>query len=561
MYLYSLRSGLNLGLARTRMGDVMGSLQVKSQTDFSSGINAVTSPYIISPKQCLRVTNMILDEHGSLRTRDGTLLQTSSPAGEAGNKITKLYDYVQSNLAGTIIKLAIVKSGAVNKLYNRGTTPWTLIGTLRTGYDIPDIVTFAGNVYITEDDTNASQVTYGIQQYDGTTLGFTPQAPPEARHLSVHLGYLWAWGTGEGPSSTSYGQSSLNSSDVNNPVSWPAANQTFISKDDGQSAQGIGQFTIAEAGISPTAVQIAFKNFSAYQVSGVFGSSSFAVQKIKSDMGCVAPRTIQFVSGFGIIRLTHRGFALYDGVSDVLISEEIRPYLFGRDDITGLSWANVSFSVASQAQNPPLYVCACPIDGNGMKRTFIYDLVRKAWTIATYPNAISTIQLILDSGQLPVLLTGDFSANGVRRIFAGDADDDGTAIGWVVRVKPSFGSSPMDRAYYRRLITKFFDVQAAQVINVQFNFGPSQAARLQTTSVPVSTSLSILSGYGLSTYGTSPYGSVSSVQSLTDVDLPFDIGVLANNIIAEISGTGKARLRGIEWHLRSKPLTVPLGVH
>lgn len=536
-------------------------LQAKSQQDFSGGVNSVTSPYLVSAKQVLRAMNMTLDEHGSLKTRDGMLLQTSSPAGEAGNKITKLYDYVKSDQAGTVIKLAIVKSGAVNTLYNRGTSPWTLIGTLRTGYNIPDIVTFAGNVYITEDDLAASQVTYGIHRYDGTTLDYTPQAPPEARHLSVHLGYLWAWGTGEGVSSTSYGQSSLNSSDVNNPAVWPSANQTFISKDDGQSAQGIGQFTIAETGISPTAVQVAFKNFSAYQVSGVFGSSSFSVQKIKSDMGCIAPRTIQFVSGFGIIRLTHRGFALYDGVGDTLISEEVRPYLFGRDDITAIDWSHVSVSYATQAQNPPLYICACPTDASGLKRIFIYDLVRKAWTIASFPIAVSTMQLILDTGQSPLVLVGDYLTNGVRRIFNGDVDDDGTPISWMVRVKPAFGASPMQRAYYRRMIAKFFDVQAAQVISAQFAFGPSQAARVQVQAIPASASLSVGSGYGLDTYGTSPYGAVSSVQSLTDVDLPFDLGMIADNVIADISGTGKARLRGIEWHLRAKPMTVPLGVH
>jgi len=73
-------------------------------------------------------------------------------------------------------------------------------------------------------------------------------------------------------------------SDANAPNSWPNANQTFISKDDGQQGTGLATFTIAETGISPTQTLVCFKNFSTYQVTGVFGATSFGVQKVKSDM-------------------------------------------------------------------------------------------------------------------------------------------------------------------------------------------------------------------------------------------------------------------------------------
>src|SRR5262249_57836425 len=126
--------------------------------------------------------------------------------------------------------------------------------------------------------------------------------------------------------------------------SWPNANQIFIDKDDGDSGNGMGQFTVAETGISPSTSQILFKNFSAYQMTGVFGSTNpaFSIQRIKSDMGCVAARSIRFAPGFGLIRLAHRGFALFDGVDDRLISEEIRPMLFGTLGFTGIDWTNVS---------------------------------------------------------------------------------------------------------------------------------------------------------------------------------------------------------------------------
>jgi len=524
-----------------------GQLTADAQIDLSGGENTVTNPFDLGAKQSQQCINLLMDEHGSHRTRDGTLIQTTSP--DATRPIVKLYDYVKVD--GTILKLAILKGTTGNNtLYQRDTTPWTAQGGFGSVYAIPDAVTFTNLAIFAPGQIET------IKSFNGTNFNNLTGAP-NAAHIAVHLGYLWAWNTNASTTATA-GPSSLSSSDVNNPNSWPGANQVFISKDDGQSGQGIGLFTIAETGISPTATLIVFKDFSGYEVSGVFGSSNFAVQKIKSDMGCIAPRTIQFVSGFGLIRLTHKGFALFDGVNDTLISEEERPRIFGRDNFTGLDWTNVSLSVATQSQNPPLYVCACPVSGTALTRVFIYDLVRRSWSICQFANSLSTLQLILNPNQLPLVLGGDASAGQVRRYFAGDTTDDGTAIAWQLRTKPSFSQSPSDRSYFRRLLVKFYNIAAGATVTAKFVWGPSGAAentKSITKTIPTITPLNPSTGYGVDAYGSSVYGGVAISAPLTDVDLDYGIGRIANWMFADVSGTGMMRLRNVEWHRRKKPLT------
>lgn len=523
-------------------------LQSMVMTDFSKGENTVVSPYLVGSRQVLQAVNFILDEHGSLRVRDGTSLQTTAP--DINRAIIKLYDLVF--VSGTVQKLAIQKGvSAGNTLYDRGVTPWIAKGSFATSYDTPDCLTF----------TNKAIIFNGyepIQSWDGTTFTALTGTPPDGgKHGAVYLSALWAANTKATTTSTE-GKSSLRQTDVNNPNSWPAANQAFISKDDGQEITGMALFTISETGVSPIAALVVFKDFSGYQVIGLFGSTTFAIQKLKSDMGCVAGRTAQFCSGFGIIRLTHRGFALFDGTNDVLISEEERPRLFGRDDYSGIDWTNVQLSYAAQVQNPPLYICVCPVAGVGppgaLSRMFVYDLVRKAWTICTFTNYFATLQLILNPSQLPTVLGGDIAGTGkVRRLFAQDPDDDGTPIQWTLKTRPVFSGSPMSRSYFRRMLMKVFKMTALSQITVQFYFGPTQIVNRK--QVPISLALAPFSGYGLDPYGTSGYGAQASAQNLTDIDINFDIGVKANNCLAVISGQGQGRIRGLEWHLKKMALT------
>ena len=527
----------------------MSELRPITQYDFSKGENTVTSPYLLRPDQAQQLVNFILDEHGSARVRDGELLQNSA-SPNAARPIVKLFDLVQNT--GAVSYLAIlagINNGNPNTLYRRDTNPWTSLGGLTSYSLIPDIINFTGAAVIA--NSNSDQ----LRSYDPSTGFVVLTGAPNGQHVANHLNYLWAWNTNPTTVTASLiGPSSLQSSDLNNAHSWPAANQTYIARDDGQTGQGLAQYTIAEAGISPTATLIAWKDFAGYQVTNPFGSS-FSVQRIKSDMGCVAPRSIQFISGFGIIRLTHRGFALYDGVNDVLISEEERPRIFGRDQYNGLDWAQIGHSMATQVANPPLYICACPTSGPTLTRVFVYDLVRRAWTVLNFPTNIATLQMILDAGQLPTVLAGDWDAGYVRQLFNGETTDDGTAIQWFLRTRAYSGTTPAERAYWRRMLLTTYGFAAGTSITATFYPSPMVPVQFKTVTktVPTITAINPFLGFGLDPFGTSAFG--ATIEAIEDQVLEFPIGLKANNLQVQLSGTSQGRIRGVELHTRPMPLT------
>lgn len=570
-----------------------------------------------------------------------------------------------------VIPLAIVQgTTGANQLYNRGTSPWSLIGTLGTQYAIPDILSFVNLALI----VNGYETPWA---YNGVTLQQLTDpnghAPLGAKHHALHQGFYWVWNThassaeavqavlttalgvangdltytavvggvagntitiayvndgasqplsvtvigqaitvhlatdgggvpvstaaqiqtavnthpaaalvvtvstaptndgtgippvmaptnlsgGDGPTSfLADGPSSLRSSDLNNPNAWPLAHQIFVDKDDGDAGEGIGHFTIAESGISPTTSLILFKQFKTYQMTGVFGSTNpaFAIQKVKSDMGCVAPRTIQFAPGFGLIRLTHRGFALFNGVDDLLISEEVRPLLFGSPLYTPIDWSRAELGYAVVVPNPPMYVAWLPVVGvPGLTRCFGYDLVRRAWTTLQFPKPVATAQAIQDPGALPIVLMGDYNTGGVRQIFSGATTDDTAPIRWQLMARPVTGASAQSLAYFRRMVIKVSDIQRNTPIAVQTIVGP--IVSLQPTQIhhvvrpPVTVGLGF--GYGVQPYGSSPYG---GQPWNSECDLTVDLGAIGTNLRAVLSGLGQIRLLGLEYHVRAKPL-------
>jgi hypothetical protein len=309
-----------------------------------------------------------------------------------------------------------------------------------------------------------------IWQESGSTA--TP-APRGAAHAIVYAGSLWLWNTS--PTTTNDnldGPSCLKMSDVNNPNSWNPVNTAFVGRDDGQQGMGLATFTIAETGIPPEGSLVLFKEFSTYQVIGVFGSTNFAIQRAQTELGCIAPRTIKFVPGFGIMRLTHLGVAVFDGVRDRLISEEIRPYLFGgASDISQMDMSFAYFAKADLVANPPMYVMAIPVKGQGqdgrLTRLLCFDLVLKAWTIVDLPPlGISVFRQIYSPGSIPITVWGGMS-NGMVSRWQSD-DDQGfdawldpagvthlgsnITFGW--RTNSAIQQSPTDRLYIRRAIVK-----------------------------------------------------------------------------------------------------------
>lgn len=515
------------------------------RSNFSGGINASSSPHTLAENQVLRLNNLMLDQTGALYSRDGAM---TIDAGQFGTtSILSLYDLSTSD--GSLYKLAVRRSGSGQFLNRREAgTPWPQLGTFATNYDLPTMVTLRDMAIIAAG--------YEVPKYyDGTTFGSLTAntgageiVPPGAKHLAVHLGSLWAWNTAAVTNATD-GPSSLRCSAVNNPNSWPLENQTFISNNDGQQGQGLGIFTIADTGISPQSVLIAFKDFSTYVITGLFAFINFSVEKVKTDLGCIAPRSIQFLTSKGVIRLTHRGFAITDGQGDTLISEPIRPYLFQQRvsaDIQAITWAQLSRSTATQVQNPPLYICACPFGaGAELTRVFVYDLLRQAWTILTYPVPFATVDAQYDPGVAPYVLAGEQGGGRVQRLFAGDSQDDGVDVPWTVRLAPVKGRSTTDRMYIRRVLLKAVGMRAGQQVTGRAAMGPvaqRQGPNMRTATSSVATLLSPTSG----------------IEGEVEATMNFDVGRAGELFYYELEGAGPIVVREIAIHGRPKPASRPM---
>jgi hypothetical protein len=254
-------------------------------------------------------------------------------------------DQIQATVGGTAYVFTAIQGGESN---SSGAPSWP-----------------AGLGVTVTDGTGSPVIWKNTGQVSGSPV------PRGAAHEEVYAGSLWVANTS--PTETSDqldGPSALRMSDLNNPNSWNPLNAAQIEPDDGDQCTGIKAFTIAEAGIAPQNFLTYFKNFSAFVIQGVFGSSDFSITRLQTDMGNVAPRSLQFVPGFGIMRLSHLGFARTDGITDKLENPEaLRPYLFGGtdaqdNDISPVDWGYAYFSKAAQSATPPMYCCACPVTPN-----------------------------------------------------------------------------------------------------------------------------------------------------------------------------------------------------
>jgi len=284
-------------------------------------------------------------------------------------------------------------------------------------------------------------------------------APRGAAHAVAYAGSLWLANTY--PTDTSDGidgPSCLKMSDANNPNSWNPVNTAFIGRNDGTQITGLQPFTIAALGISPTGSLCLFKEFTTYQIIGVFGSSTFEIQPAQTNLGCIAARSIQFLPGFGVVRFAHLGFAVFDGINDRLISEDIRPYLFGgvdsEADLVPVDPTYLYLSQSAQTVSPPMYFCAMPlVGGNGaLTRLFCYDLVMKSWAVIDLPWAITTLSTNSAGEGYPLVLCCRASDGSIQRMQAGDVnwDNGGTApsnVNWSMRSPDIFGEGSSQRLF------------------------------------------------------------------------------------------------------------------
>lgn len=399
------------------------------------------------------------------------------------------------------------------------------------------------------------------------------QYPPiGAAHIITHANALWAWNTSPTNSTGNGsidGPSVLRMSAPNDADAWPLVNTELIGQDDGTQGTGLATFTIAEAGITPDANLVVFKDYSTYVVKGVFQASDFAVQQIKTDMGCLAPRSIAFATAWGVFRFSHIGFAWFDGMNDHILSEEIRPYIFGDRVTPGVDFSRLSKMRGTLVANPPLYVCSAPTKDGLTTRIFAYDLVQKAWMICDYmngsnpdfsPNGVQypithMAQLRPRSplgGLTPVgngnaiTIIADFGPGNVASIrqwqegdTAWDATSPPTPVAWSFR--PQEVGEPGSRAYFRRANVRLVAPQPGQITG-HFNIGEeSQPNNVQ------------LEGGAGPSHGTAPnIATTANYFGNEDLGVALDVHQTGPSLNGTYSGSGPASIEGVDYHIAAK---------
>lgn len=383
----------------------------------------------------------------------------------------------------------------------------------------------------------------------GTTQSAAP-APPGAGHIIVYAGSLWVWNTW--PLDTTDGldgPDTLRMSGVNNPFSWNPINQAFLDKDDGTDGMGLATFTISAEGIPPEGSLVAFKDYAGYQIVGVFGSTDFSIQRIRSDMGCTAPRSIYFVPGFGIVRYTHLGVANFGGVQDTIISEELRPYLFPQNttlanDITPVDANYIGLGCSALTTNPPMYCLLMPIGAsNGvLTRAFTYDLVLRSWCIVDFPFQLSTIYQARAETSNPITLLGGFQDGQLQRWQAGDELwSNGNLVAWQVRTPEVAAQGINDRIYLRRLFVRGTN---AAMTSTNFTTPTAQLRFNRLDAASLTTLMRLL-----------PAGSTG-----TEFQLDIGIGRVVTSVDCLLSGSGRVELDSFDWMTMRKPTGIPVTV-
>ena len=450
-----------------------------------NGVFVVISVAITTMTSSFTVRN--LAAIGEAPSSGGTWTDTATPI------INVFLPAYPAWAASTIYAVnAVVQPDTPNGFY------YTCVFPGESGLTQPAFPTIVGNQI--EDGT-------AVWQNSGSSAG---PAPPGAGHLSIYSGSLWLWNTYPTDSTNGIaGPTSIQMSDVDNPFSWNPVNQAFIDKDDGSDGMGLATFTISAEGIPPEGSLVAFKNFAGYQIVGVFGSSNFAIQRIRSDMGCSAPRTIHFVPGFGIMRYAHLGIANFDGVRDTLISEEVRPFLFASNsrltaDIVPIDPYWLAMSYSDLTASPAMYVTAIPVGSNSLgalTRLLCYDIVLKSWAIIDLPFSISTIYQARSSEVTsPITLFGGFSdgvlqrwqANDVLWLTGGGASELPLVVAWSVTPADTEGRTPDQKMQFRRVTVRGISNGASSLsVTPIINGSPFT---LQTYPIPVSGDYEVFSG-------------------------------------------------------------------
>lgn len=397
--------------------------------------------------------------------------------------------------------------------------------------------------------TNGGEVSDGtmILQDGGSSAVIAPRG---SAHAINHASCLFLWNTY--PFATPDGldgPSVLAQSDVNNPNSWNPVNRTTIGKGDGQNGMGASTFSIAEAGIAPQLTLILFKEFSTYVMTGILPNAT--ITTVQTDMGCIAPRSIQFVEGIGVIRLTHKGFSVTDGIGDKIISDEIRPYLLKNsegiipnDQLTGC------LAQSFQTFDPPMYCCSLSTAQNNLNATSAqlqfnrlacFDTKLRCWTIVDLPFnifAMGSIERTAIYSDLYAVF-GSLTDGTIHRWMNNDSKWDlnsGTPIAWSVQMPPVYKDGTT-RFFADNVLIAGSTLDASVSISVQiFAQGVMEGSPASETPI-------VAKEFVFSTPG--------------QFQLSVKIKKTISNCWISLSGKGRVMIDAVNWSVRPKASGVP----
>jgi len=171
-------------------------------------------------------------------------------------------------------------------------------------------------------------------------------------------------------------------------------------------------------------------------------------------------------------------------------------------------------------------VCGVPVSGKNLTRIFIYDLVRRAWTICDFPTPFRSINTVT----LPTaveLRAGGTAGNIYRILDLSDTTDDGALVEWGFRSAAAYIDSPTNLSYWRRLILN---------VEPHVNQGIRYVITLRGALAPLT--------------GGRNFGFTSG-----DTRATFEVARNAPSVYVDVTGMGNVRINALSWQGRRKPLT------
>lgn len=286
--------------------------------------------------------------------------------------------------------------------------------------------------------------------------------------------------------------------EIKDAETWLATSFIEVSKDDGQQIMNMSVMGDR---------LVIFKERSIYNVFFTGDNTiPFTVQKSNSNVGCVAPFSVQEVEN-GLVFLSYDGFYYYDGNNAYKISQQIQTTIAGYN-LTRLNQAR-----SMRQKNKNRYFCALPSSGQTNNDVVIvWDWLLNAFSIYT-GIAGSSMTSIYVSGIEERIYFGDY-AGFVYRMDIG-ADDYPlnvrTAISSYYYTNWKHYDDIVDQKGIPNVVIYYQTANSVLTFVYSYDF---ENADTYTQTLSLATSTAV---YGTAIYGTDVYAATGGGQQRRDI--------------------------------------------